>query len=162
MRRFALLFATILLALFVAELTAPGQAFVVGPWTSIVARTAAGAATILSPAVVPKGTTLSSQRNGVGVTILAGCNGLEAIIVLVAAILAYPAPWKNRWIGLAAGSAAIAVLNFVRIISLFYLGQWNTAAFEWAHLYVWQALIMLDALVVWLVWLRTLPKARAR
>ena len=29
--------------------------------------------------------------------------------------------------------------------------------FEWAHLYVWQALIMLDVLVVWLVWVRTLP-----
>jgi len=47
----------------------------------------------------------------------------------------------------------------VRVISLFYLGQWNMQAFEWAHLYVWQALIMLDVLVVWLVWVRLLPKA---
>ena len=31
--------------------------------------------------------------------------------------------------------------------------------FEWAHLYVWQALIMLDVLVVWLIWVRTLPRA---
>ena len=30
--------------------------------------------------------------------------------------------------------------------------------FEWAHLYVWQALIMLDVLVVWLVWVRLLPR----
>jgi hypothetical protein len=30
--------------------------------------------------------------------------------------------------------------------------------FEWAHLYVWQALIMLDVLVVWLLWVRTLPR----
>ena len=30
--------------------------------------------------------------------------------------------------------------------------------FEWAHLYVWQALIMLDVLVVWLIWVRTLPR----
>ena len=31
--------------------------------------------------------------------------------------------------------------------------------FEWAHLlYVWQALIMLDVLIVWLVWVRTLPR----
>jgi hypothetical protein len=35
-------------------------------------------------------------------------------------------------------------------------------AFEWAHLYVWQALIMLDVLVVWLVWVRLLPKADGR
>ncbi len=42
----------------------------------------------------------------------------------------------------------------MRIVSLFYLGQWNQQWFEWAHLYVWQALIMLDALIVWLLWTR--------
>ena len=52
--------------------------------------------------------------------------------------------------GLAAGIVAVQGLNVVRVISLFYLGQWNMQVFEWAHLYVWQALIMLDVLVVWL------------
>jgi hypothetical protein len=50
-------------------------------------------------------------------------------------------------------------LNIVRVISLFYLGQWNYRVFEWAHLYVWQALIMLDVLIVWLVWVRLLRAA---
>ena len=48
-------------------------------------------------------------------------------------------------------------LNVVRVVSLFYLGQWDAKAFEWAHLYLWQALIMLDVLIVWMVWIRTLP-----
>ena len=26
--------------------------------------------------------------------------------------------------------------------------------FEFAHLYMWQALIMLDVLIVWLLWMR--------
>ena len=56
------------------------------------------------------------------------------------------------------GFFAIQALNLVRIISLFYMGQWNYTAFEWFHLYLWQALIILDALVVWLIWLRKLPK----
>jgi hypothetical protein len=34
--------------------------------------------------------------------------------------------------------------------------------FEWAHLYVWQALIMLDVLIVWLLWVRTLPTVDRR
>ena len=46
-----------------------------------------------------------------------------------------------------------------RIISLFYLGQWNMTAFEWAHLYIWQALIMLDVLIVWLIWVRQINRA---
>ena len=33
--------------------------------------------------------------------------------------------------------------------------------FDWFHLYLWQALIILDALVVWLIWLRCTPTARA-
>ena len=58
------------------------------------------------------------------------------------------------------GFFAIQLLNLVRIISLFYLGQWNQTAFDWFHLYLWQALIILDALVVWLIWLRTLPGSK--
>jgi exosortase H (IPTLxxWG-CTERM-specific) len=74
-------------------------------------------------------------------------------------MLAFPAPAKHRAIGIVAGLCAVQALNVVRVISLFYLGQWSAEAFEWAHLYVWQALIMLDALVVWLVWIRTLPRS---
>ncbi|MEZ5472895.1 MAG: hypothetical protein R3E90_14080 [Marinicella sp.] len=56
------------------------------------------------------------------------------------------------------GFIAIQALNAVRIISLFYLLQWDKNWFDWFHLYLWQALIILDALVVWLIWLRYLPK----
>jgi exosortase/archaeosortase family protein len=56
---------------------------------------------------------------------------------------------------------AIQVLNLARIVSLFYLGQWDMKWFEWAHLYLWQALIMLDALIVWMLWIRALPGPEA-
>jgi len=101
---------------------------------------------------------MRSTTHGFAVSIEAGCNGVEATIVLLAAMLAFPAPWKNKLIGLAAGVVAVQGLNVIRVISLFYLGQWDREVFEWAHLYVWQALIMLDVLIVWLVWVRTLPK----
>jgi hypothetical protein len=32
-------------------------------------------------------------------------------------------------------------------------------AFEWAHLYIWQALIMLDVLIVWLIWVRRINRS---
>jgi exosortase H (IPTLxxWG-CTERM-specific) len=107
------------------------------------------------------GKIMRSTTNGFAVSIEAGCNGVEATIVLVAAILAFPAPWKHKLAGLVAGIVAVQGLNVVRVISLFYLGQWNYDWFEWAHLYVWQALIMLDVLVVWLIWVRTLPRTGA-
>lgn len=158
MLRFAIVFAAIVLVLFGAELTPPGQAYVVQPWTTWIAQVATLIAKAFDPSVVVFGPTLYSTTNGFNVTILAGCNGLEAMIVLFAAILAYPAPWKHRALGIAVGVVAIQVLNLVRIVSLFYIGQWNARVFEWAHLYAWQVLIMLDVLIVWLLWLRTIPR----
>jgi len=158
MRRFGLYFASIVLVLFAAELTPLGQAWVVLPWTAAVASAATGLMTAFDAHVIASGATIYSNANGFAVTILPGCNGLEATIILAAAILAYPAPWMHRLAGLLAGALAIQVLNLVRVVSLFYIGQWNTAVFEWAHLYAWQVLIMLDAIIVWLLWLRTIPR----
>lgn len=158
MVRFFVLFLVLQAALFGAELTPWAQAYFVVPWTNAIAAVSAWLVTVFDPNVVAMGKVLRSTANGFAVSIESGCNGVEACIVLVAAVLAFPAPWRNKLIGLFAGILAVQGLNIVRVISLFYIGQWNLKAFEWAHLYVWQALIMLDVLVVWLVWVRTLPR----
>ena len=157
MTRFLVLFAIIMVALFAAELTPPVQAAIVLPWTEALARISAGIATLFDSHVAALGRILRNTSNGFAISIEAGCNGIEAAIVLIAAIFAFPAPWKHRAIGILAGLAAVQALNVVRVISLFYLGQWSLPVFECAHLYLWQALIMLDVLVVWLFWIRTIP-----
>jgi len=106
MLRFALVFGAIVLALFTAELTPPGQRLVVEPWTALVAKAATSAMKAFDPGVVADGSTITQPSNGFAVTILAGCNGIEAMIILGAALLAYPAPVKHKLIGLAAGIAA--------------------------------------------------------
>ena len=156
MTRFAVLFVVILLALFAFELTPPGQALV-QPWTALVADISSTAIHALDGTARAQGNMVYSPRTGFVMVIMAGCNGVEAMLVLLAAILAWPAPWRLKLAGLAVGVVAIQALNLVRVVSLFYLGQWNHEWFEWAHLYAWQALIMLDALVVWMLWIRTLP-----
>lgn len=158
MRRFALLFVALLVGFFVLELTPPVQKYFVQPWTSAVASSSVAAMKAFDNDVVAQGDTVRSTRTGFAVQILAGCNGVEAMIVLVAGILAFPATWKQKIVGTLVGVFAIQALNLVRIVSLFYLGQWNFQWFEWAHLYVWQALIMLDALIVWLLWMRVVNR----
>jgi exosortase H (IPTLxxWG-CTERM-specific) len=161
MARFALVFVAALAVLFAAELTAPVQRAAVLPWTAAIASASAGLVTIFDPQVVATGKVLRSTATGFGVSIEAGCNGVEATLVLVAAMLAFAAPWPHRLRGIVVGIVAVQALNVLRVISLFYLGRWNRDVFEWAHLYVWQALIMLDVLIVWLVWVRTLPRGPA-
>jgi exosortase H (IPTLxxWG-CTERM-specific) len=157
MRRFLLLFLAIVVALFTLELTEPAQRLAIGPWTEGLARVSAWLATLFDTHVRAYGRVLQSTANGFAVSIEAGCNGIEAALILVAAMLAFRAPWRYKAAGIVAGLAAVQLLNVVRVITLFYLGQWSLRAFEWAHLYAWQALIMLDVVVVWLLWLRTLP-----
>ncbi|CAN5182543.1 hypothetical protein BH11PSE11_BH11PSE11_19280 [soil metagenome] len=161
MLRFFLLFVVILIALFAAELTPPIQRLIVLPWTEMLAHLCAAVITLFDANVTAVGKVLRSTTNGFAVSIEAGCNGIEAAIILIAAMLAFPAPWKHRVLGILAGLLAVQILNVVRVISLFYLGQWSMKVFEWAHLYLWQALIMLDVLIVWLVWIRTLPSDSA-
>jgi exosortase H (IPTLxxWG-CTERM-specific) len=161
MVRFLVVFAALLAGLFTAELTPPVQQAVVIPWTAGLARASVALATLADDAVAAQGKVMYSTRNGFAVSIEAGCNGIEAAIVLIAAMLAFPAPWKHRLWGILAGLVAVQLLNIVRVISLYYLGQWSMPAFHWAHLYLWQALIMLDVLVVWLVWIRSLPPTGA-
>lgn len=154
MLRFLTLFVVIVVALFAAELTPPAQHALVVPWTEVVARLSAALITPFDSHVLAYGRVLQSTADGFAVSIEAGCNGVEACLLLVAAMLAFPAPWMRKVVGIAGGVLAVQLLNLVRVVSLFYLGQWNRSAFEWAHLYVWQTLIMVDVLVVWLIWLR--------
>lgn len=157
MLRFFIVFMIIQSVLFTLEMLHPVRVLFVIPFTELIAHISSWIVQLFDPDVISQGIILQDKTSGFAVSIESGCNGIEAALVLIAAILAYPAPWKHKLIGLVAGLLAIQLLNLVRIISLFYLGQWNQQAFEWAHLYVWQGLIMLDALIVFLIWLRTIP-----
>ena len=159
MLRFFVTFLLLQAILFGLELTPWAQEYFVVPWTNTLARISTWLVTVFDPNVMAIGKIMRSTTNGFAVSIEAGCNGVEATIVLLAAILAVPAPWRSKVIGLVVGVLAVQGLNIVRVISLFYLGQWDREWFEWAHLYIWQALIMLDVLIVWLVWVRTLPRS---
>ena len=159
MLRFFILFLVILITLFAVELTPPVQSAFVMPWTEALVHISVALITLFDSHVAIFGNILQSTTNGFALSIRAGCNGVEAALILIAAMLAFPAPWKHRVIGILAGLTAVQLLNIVRVISLFYLGQWSMKAFEWAHFYLWQALIMLDVLIVWLIWIRSLPQA---
>ncbi|MCU7937107.1 MAG: exosortase H [Candidatus Thiodiazotropha sp. (ex Dulcina madagascariensis)] len=158
MLRFALLFSIILIGLFTLELLPFGQQWLVKPFTGAIAEISAWLIQLFDQGVTAYGIVLQDRESGFAVSIEAGCNGVEASIVLVAAMAAFPATWRMKWLGMIVGFTAIQIVNLMRIISLFYLGQWSRTAFEWAHLYIWQSLIILDVLIVFLIWLRYLSR----
>ena len=156
MARFVTIFVLVLISLFTIEMLNPVQEHVIVPFTEMLARISAGIIVPFDDSVIAHGKILQFGESGFAVSIEAGCNGIEATIVLIAAVLAYPAGWRERLIAIGVGFVAIQAMNIVRIISLFYLGDWNFDLFSWVHLYLWPTLIMLDVLIVFVVYLRYL------
>lgn len=150
-----------MIALFAFELLPFGQRFFVQPLTAMLADASAFFISLFGRDLVVQGDIIIDKTTGFAAQIAAGCNGVEAIILLTAAIAAFPAPWRYKLWGIGLGFFAIQLLNLVRIVSLFFLGLWHKEAFEWAHLYIWQALIMLDTLLVWMLWIRYLPRQKS-
>ncbi len=159
MTRFIVLFLVLLGGLFTLEVLQPVEKWVIDPFTSGIARICVWLVSIFDNDAVSFGKVIQSTRNGFAVSIERGCNGIEALIILFAALFAFPSTFRQKLIGFGFGFVAIQALNLVRIISLFYIGQWSHTWFEWFHLYLWQALIIIDALVVWLIWLRWIARA---
>lgn len=162
MRRFFLIFLGWQLLFFGIELLQPIQQQIVLPWTTLLARVCVELVTLFDANAAAMGKILWNPSTGFGVSIEPGCNGIEACIILFSAILAFPATWLHKLWGLAIGFVAVQGLNVIRVISLFYLGQWSDTAFRIFHEYLWQGLIMVDVLVVWLVWVRLNPEGLAQ
>lgn len=156
MTRFILIFALVLFALFTLDMLSPVQTHVIVPFTSLLASISAGIIMPFDSSVIAHGKVLQFSDSGFAVSIEAGCNGVEATIVLVAGVLAFPASWRDRLLAIGLGFLAVQAMNILRIISLFYLGNWNMDFFTWVHLYLWPALIMLDVLIVFIFYLRYL------
>ena len=160
MLRFFLIFLAWQMSLCGLNMLGWVQQHLVLPWTALLARVCAHLVLWFDTTAAAAGKVLWNTVSGFGVSIEPGCNGIEACIVLFAAIMAYPASWRHKVIGIVAGFAAVQGVNVLRVISLFYLGQWRTDVFNFAHEYLWQGLIMLDVLVVWLLWVRVVVRSR--
>ena len=156
MGRFVIVFGLILGLLFTLEMLPPVQEHLIAPFTGILTSISAAIVLPFDSSVVSYGKVLQFQDSGFAVSIEAGCNGVEATIVLIAAVIAFPAGWQARLLAVGLGFLAVQAMNILRIISLFYLGNWNMTFFSWVHLYLWPALIMLDVLIVFIVYLRYL------
>lgn len=144
-------FTVILLVSFFIMTSGPFDRHFVTPVTALLAQVSGVVLRGLGEHPIITGTSIESQR--FSVNILNGCNGMEAILVIVASMFAYPGSMVSRLIGVLTGSVALELLNLVRIVSLFLLGSYHRAIFDLFHSAVWQVLIILASLGIFLLWI---------
>ncbi len=101
------------------------------------------------------------RLDGFAVQVVAECIGLFEALILAAAVLAYPARWRERLQGVVLGSAALYLLNVLRIAFLLVIGRHAPDFFEFAHVYLWQTLLVLFIAPLWLAWIRFCVRGEA-
>jgi len=95
-----------------------------------------------------------------GMRIILECTGLVPLAILLPAIIAYPSTVKQKLIGVGIGIVGIYLVNLVRTVSLFYVGAYFPNFLDTAHFLVWQSLIMLLAIILWLLWVQKVVRAK--
>ena len=148
--RFLLIFFTTLVVLFGLIALHQVNDSVIVPFTAWIARVSGWLLNLLGQEVSMAGTVIYSRA--FAVDIKNGCNGVEAMLLVVAAIAAFPATWRSKVFGIVGGSLAVQALNFVRIVSLYLLGRYFPNVFQVFHTGVWQILIILAGVAIFLIW----------
>jgi exosortase H (IPTLxxWG-CTERM-specific) len=156
--RFLVLFLGILLIAFTTIALQPVNDAVVVPYTAFVARISGAVLGLLGEDITVAGCELRSPR--FAVTIYNGCNGLITSLIFVSGVLAFPASWRAKAAGVVGGLLAIQVINQLRIVSLFYIGVFLPDYFDESHILIWQSLVILAGVGLWIAWARVAVAGR--
>ncbi|HXA16550.1 MAG TPA: exosortase H [Thermoanaerobaculia bacterium] len=148
--RFLIVFAVLLIAFYAIITINAVDKRVVLPFTAVLARISGAALKLIGERVAVTGTVIAGAR--FAVDIRGGCNGLEAVVFVCAAMLAFHAPLQKRILGALAAALILEALNVIRIDSLYLLGVYHRNVFEMFHLAVWQTLMFGAAVFLFLIW----------
>jgi len=151
-------FAVLLVVFYFGVAWRPVNDALVVPFTAGIARVSAAILRVLGEDVAVSGTEIRSARFAVNIE--NGCNGVETALLFGAAVLAFPAPWRRRLLGLAAGFAAIQAINLLRVVSLFWIGAHRPAMFNASHTVLWQSIVVLCGVLLFLAWATREQRAR--
>lgn len=147
---FLVLFVVILGGGFTLLSLQPVNDHAIEPFTGIVAKASGLALDVIGQGVTMNGTVIRNSR--FAVNIRNGCNGVETMIIFLAAVLAFPATAKSKAIGLAIGILAIQAVNLIRVVALFLTGVYFPAFFDSSHTVVWQTIVILSGVLLWILW----------
>lgn len=93
---------------------------------------------------------LNSPKGSINVE--RGCDAVEPTALFVSAVLASPVAWMSKLPAVVVGTLILAVVNVIRIVSLFLSAVYWRAAFDILHLDVWQAAFIFLAILMWALW----------
>ena len=88
------------------------------------------------------------------ISIVEECTSLAPLAIFISAIFAFPAPFSRKLLGIVLGFVVLSAVNLIRTTSLFYIGSVFPSTLEVVHLLVWQSVMVMLAVALWLLWMR--------
>jgi exosortase H (IPTLxxWG-CTERM-specific) len=143
-------FFAALIVFYLVIASDPVNDHVIVPFTELIVRTTAVLLRAIHEPIVVAGTVI--RTSSFALDVRNGCNAVEAMMLLAAAMIAFPATLRSRLAGLLVASAAIQIVNVVRVSSLIWLGQHHRGAFDVMHVAVWQTIVILAAVGMFVYW----------
>ena len=96
------------------------------------------------------------------VEIARGCDAYRLCALLTSAIVAFPAPLGLKAWGIGLGLLWLNLLNFVRIIGLFFIGGLAYPHFQRSHEIYFPIFLIAMTVGAWIVWVRRATHERTR
>jgi exosortase H (IPTLxxWG-CTERM-specific) len=74
------------------------------------------------------------------------CDAMEANLLFLAAVFAFPARWSRKAVAALLGIVVLVGVNVIRICSLYFIGLYLPARFELFHAELWPLLLIVFSL----------------
>jgi exosortase/archaeosortase family protein len=84
--------------------------------------------------------------------VVRSCSSLDAQALYAATVLAFPAGWQAKLLGIAFGFATLTSLNVLRIASLYFVGAHARHAFDAVHEELFPLLLIAAACLCFAAW----------
>ena len=143
-------FLLLLIVFYAVVASHPVNDHVIVPFTAAIARGSGAILQRLGEPVTVSGTEIRSASFSVNIE--NGCNGVETALLLAAAVLAFPAGWRQRLTGFVLGFVSIQLVNLARVVSLVWIGRHRPALFNSSHTVLWQSAVVLFGVLLFLFW----------
>jgi exosortase/archaeosortase family protein len=88
---------------------------------------------LLTPQIAASAVGNQILAPGGGLVIKIGCEGVEALFILIAALMSVTMAWRNKCLNIFLGTGLIYIVNEVRILILFYAFRSDKALFQLLH-----------------------------
>ncbi len=138
------------LAMLIVLVLVASNDTIMGSAQRVLATTSCGILNLFGQDTVVVDTTVQSTT--FGITVVTACTGAFLTGLFLIAVVAFPTRWVSKLIGVGIGIGGIFLVNIVRLVSLYFIGVHWPGFLPEAHQLIWQSLMIVIAVALWLVW----------